>query len=95
MVQICQKVREYADKNDAIARISESKILIYPILGSEFAEIMENLVEKETYQANKNLAGYSMRKNAPQKIMFQKEEVISEYITFLSKSPAPVFEPEP
>jgi len=57
-------VREYADKNDAIARISES---------SEFAEIMENLVEKETYQANKNLAGYSMRKNAPQKIMFQKE----------------------
>ena len=36
-----------------------------------------------------------MRKNTNQKIMFQKEEVISEYITFLSKSPAPVYEPEP
>ena len=36
-----------------------------------------------------------MRKNQPQKIMFQKDEVISEYITFLTKTIEPVYEPEP
>jgi hypothetical protein len=36
---------------------------------------MKNLVEKETFQTSKNLAGYSMRKNLPQKILFQKLKV--------------------
>jgi hypothetical protein len=52
-------------------------------------------VNKEIYEENKSLAGYSLRKKQNQEILFMKEEVIQEHIKFLSASPPPLYEPEP
>lgn len=56
---------------------------------------MEELVDKEVYEQRKTLAGYTLRKNAGQSIMFVKEDVIQAHFKFLAACPTPVFEPEP
>lgn len=52
-------------------------------------------MNKDVFEYNKNLAGYSLKKGALQTIMFMKEEIIQEHIKFLTESPPPVYEPEP
>ena len=52
-------------------------------------------MNKELYEYNKNLAGFSLKKGQVQTVMFMKEEVIKEHIKFLSATPPPVYEPEP
>lgn len=45
------------------------------------------------FECNKNLAGFSLKRNANQNIMFMKEEVIKEHIKFLAMAPMPVYVP--
>lgn len=48
-------------------------------------------MNKDVYEYNKTLAGFSLKKGPSQTIMFMKEEVLKEHIKFLAASPPPVF----
>ena len=52
---------------------------------------MEDVVNKETIEQRKTLAGYAMKKKEGQPIMFVKEDVIQAHFKFLAACPAPVF----
>lgn len=56
--------------------------------------MVEDLIDKETYEQRKNLAGYALKKSPNHSIMFMKEDVIQAHLKFLSACPAPEFEPE-
>jgi hypothetical protein len=55
---------------------------------------MENFINKEVSEYNKNLAGYSMKKGVKHSILFMKEDVIQEHLKFLTSTPPPIFETE-
>ena len=52
------------------------------------------MVSDDVTEASKNLAGYEMKKIKAHQVMFQKEEILSLYSTFLSHCPKPQFEAE-
>lgn len=51
-------------------------------------------MNKEVYEYNKSLAGYSMKRGNKHPILFVKEDVINEHIKFLTSTPPPVYETE-
>lgn len=53
------------------------------------------MVNKEVYEYNKSLAGYSMKRGNKHSILFGKEDIIQEHIKFLAATPAPIYENEP
>ena len=63
-------------------------------IGNEFKKVVEELVDKETFEQRKNLAGYALKKNGGHSIMFMKEDVIQAHFKFLAACPAPEYEPE-
>ena len=67
------------------------KVKNWYILGDEFKKVIEEVVNKETYEQRKTLAGYALKKNAGQHIAFVKEDVIQAHFKFLAACPAPVF----
>lgn len=92
IITICQRLLERAPENDVVRELTESRSLYY--LGNEFKKVVEDLIDKETYEQRKNLAGYALKKSPNHSIMFMKEDVIQAHLKFLSACPAPEFEPE-
>lgn len=90
VISICRKIQENSAKNEKINSLYESTS--FTSVEPEFENVFQNLVNKEVYDYNKNLAGYSLKRGMPQAIMFMKEEVIKEHIKFLTATPPPIYE---
>lgn len=56
--------------------------------------VFESFIEKELFNTRKSLAGFS-KKEVKHEIMFLKEDIINNYMTFLQKCPSPIYEVEP
>jgi len=49
------------------------------------------MLAEDITEANKNLGGYQMKKNAYHEVMFQKKDILAAYVGFLSQCPKPQY----
>lgn len=54
---------------------------------------MNTMIADDITETTKSLAGYQMKKNPAHEIMFQKEDILSAYASFLLHCPKPQFQP--
>jgi hypothetical protein len=90
LINLAIKLREVAETNQNVKRIIEGTYLLNT--DTDFSKVYESFIEKEVFNSKKSLAGFSMRKDIKHEIMFQKEDIIAAYVTFLQKCPSPIFE---